>query len=62
MQVVGPNPPERGGQSSAGVEIPGKRDAMTLRQRDADERANQGPFGFQCSGIQVRGEVGRKLK
>jgi hypothetical protein len=33
-----------------------------IRHRDPDERPDQGRRGFQCSGIQSRGEVALKLK
>jgi hypothetical protein len=35
---------------------------VLVRQGDPDERADQNRRGFQCSGIQLRGEVALKLK
>jgi hypothetical protein len=39
-----------------------QRRAVFIRHRDPDERPDQGRRGFQCSGIQSRGEVALKLK
>ena len=62
VEVGGRHPAELGIGCRAPLEIRGQAGAVRLGQRDADERPDQNRRGFQCSGIQVRGEVALKLK